>query len=227
LDDPAIPEEYRQPFISRRRARELLRAPVLALSAKTLAEVASPNRMISTNAAFSLLSTKCFTYENANEKDQDLVLIWSFVTVWREREVLSYRLGRYRDDRDMFMSKQSIGLSTLVPSNAQTLFSLDDLGIVDAGVTATRADLDIPEVSSSKGGFDEHAQIEGFLWTSSQPGTSELLAIVKFRCPDWFEPIKRRLALNDLRWLDLSTPPNNIDDFDPWSRSVIENFSLV
>jgi hypothetical protein len=95
---------------------------------------------------------------------------------------------------------------------------MNDFGIVDAGVEATKVDLDIPTVPSV---HIAKAVLSYFIWTSHAPGQDDLLAVITFQCPPWFEPTKRRLALNDLAWLDATCPVNNIDDFDPWSRSVL------
>jgi len=51
---------------------------------------------------------------------------------------------------------------------------------------------------------------------------NDLLAIVRFNCPSWFEPLTRRLAINDLAWMSVSTPVNDIGDFDPWSQVVVQ-----
>ena len=49
-----------------------------------------------------------------------------------------------------------------------------------------------------------------------------LLSVIRFDAPDWFEPYTRRLAINDLRWVDFSIPRNDPVDLDPWSKAVIE-----
>jgi hypothetical protein len=66
------------------------------------------------------------------------------------------------------------------------------------------------------------ASLGYFLWVSDgSTATTDLLAVISFQCPDWFEPVKRRLALNDLTWLDLTKGITNIEDFDPWSKVIL------
>ena len=60
-----------------------------------------------------------------------------------------------------------------------------------------------------------------FLVSHTSEFNDDVLAVIDYKCPAWFEPMRRRLAINDLVWLDLTKPVNNIDDFDPWSRSVL------
>ncbi len=80
---------------------------------------------------------------------------------------------------------------------------------------ATKLDLDIPTIENIK------ASLSYFIWPSQAPGATDLLAVISFECPDWFEPMKRRLALNELAWLNFDTPVNDVEDFDPWSKTVL------
>lgn len=217
LTDDSIPEEFRRPFPARRRLRELVSGPALAIRRDTLRGVAKENTPIKPQKVFDLLNAGRFSYDDPKSKKDDVVFLRSFVCVHRDHSVLTYRIGRYRDDRDSFMSRRSVGFSAFVQIDERTLFNLGDFGIVDSGVRATQIDLDIPQVSNDR--FD--ARLSYFLWRTGQEGAAELLAVIKFECPRWFEPLKRRLALNDLTWLDLSRPVNDIDDFDPWSKMVL------
>lgn len=218
LTDESLPEDFRRPVPTRRRSRELVRGPALAVAQGDLESLANGHAALPPTAIFSLLKSNRYYYEDPREKKDDSVFVRSFVCVYRNTNVLTYRLGRYRDDRDTFMSRRSIGFSTFVHLDEHTLFNFEDYGIVDAGVRATKVDLDIPEVSPPD---EQMAALSYFIWTGEQGTAGDLLAVVRFECPSWFEPVKRRLALNDLRWLDITQPVNNIDDFDPWSRSIL------
>lgn len=218
LHDDSIAEEFRQPFPARRRLRELARGPVLAIDCGALKEAADENTPIRPEKIFELLRTDRYRYTDPKRGSQDLVPVRSFVCVHRDANVLSYRVGRYRDDRDSFMLRRSIGFYTFVHSDEHTLFNVDDFGIVEAGIRASRIDLDIPAANAPE---ESEASLEFFIWSSTVTKTTDLIAVVRFSCPKWFEPTKRRLALNDLSWLDASRPLNNIEDFDPWSRMVL------
>lgn len=219
LSDSSIPEEYRQPFFTRRRTRELLRGPVLVAQLGDLPKL-SHSGVIDPAKFLGLLAKRYDRYDDYKKRHVGSVFVWSFVLVKRENSVLSYRLGRYRDERDAFMSKRSIGFTTLVLENELTLFNIHDMGIIDAGVKAVTIDLNIPSVTSNNRAGDI-ARIGYFLVSHTTNHTQDILAIIDYECPSWFEPLKRRLAINDLAWLDLHQPVNNIDDFDPWSKSVL------
>lgn len=221
LTDTSIPEEFRRPIATRRRARDLRRGNALAIDVNVLKRVARLDEAIEPSTLLNLLKYDCFRYDNPNDRDPRSVFLWSFVCIQRSDQTLTYRVGRYRENRDAFLCRRSIGFSTLVYQEECNLFNYQDCGIIDSGVRATKIDLDIPAVELSLNEERRRANLISFIWTSQTTNVSDLLAIVSFECPHWFEPVKRRLALNDLAWLDTRIPVNNIDDFDPWSRSVL------
>jgi hypothetical protein len=218
LTDQTIPEEFRRPFPARRRFRELVRGPALAIEFEALRAVSKENTPIQPHKIFGLLKEERYRYDDPRNIRDNIVFVRSFVCVYRDDEILTYRIGRYRDDRDNFLSRRSIGFSTFVHLDEHTFFNLDDFGIIDSGIRATKIDLDIPDLP-----FEDqvHAILSCFIWFTSGSGSTDLLAVINFECPSWFEPLKRRLALNDLAWLDACNPVNDVEDFDPWSKSVL------
>jgi hypothetical protein len=229
LNDPTLPTEYRRLHPARRRIRELARGPALAITEDVLRHVLSDDKkLIAAAKVLNLLKKHRHAYLDPKKTD-GAVFIRSFVCVCRGSKILSYRLGRYRDDRDPFLHKRSIGFSTLVHIDEHTLFNVGDMGIVEAGVRAVKIDLDIPPVPPKVAKSSDEAVLRKFVWVSRADGHGDLLAIISYTCPQWFEPVKRRLALNDLVWVD-ANGVNNIDDYDPWSRCVLEahhNFQLL
>jgi hypothetical protein len=219
LADPSLPETYRVPLATRRRVRDLIRGPALAVDRRQLRSLDNNNGRIETGQVLSLLSAGDLRYSDPKHDDGSSVFLWSFVCVVRTDAVLSYRQGRYRESRDAFALRRTIGFSTLVHQDESTLFNLSDYGIVDSGVHATMLDLDIPR-TSHHGENAFRACLKYFLWPASSD-SNDLVAVIEFDCPPWFEPLKRRLAINDLGWLDWASRLNDLDDFDPWSRSVM------
>lgn len=227
LTDPSLPDEFRRPIATRRRMRELMRGPALAISEEYLSRAKKDNGIIEPDYVLNLLNNNNYEYEDPKNSNENLIFIWSFVYVSRNTNILGYRLGRYRDDRDSFKHHRTIGFSTLVHRDERTLFNMDNFGIIESGVKAAKIDLDMPPDSFMKEENSVDATLEKFLWITNSGPNRALLAVINFRCPDWFEPLRRRLSINDLGWLDLSTPPNNIEDFDPWSRCIISVHSQI
>src|SRR5439155_23747389 len=110
-----------------------------------------------------------YRYGDPRKRNTNFVFLRSFVSVCRDRNILSYRVGRYRDDRDTFMSRRSIGFSTFVHLDEHTLFNLGDFGIIDSGVQATKVDLDIPDLPTREGA---KASLKYFIWCTQVTGTT-------------------------------------------------------
>jgi hypothetical protein len=222
LADTSIPEKFRTPIVARRRERELQRGALLSVAVSDLIRAIGNQASFAVGTILKLLRLNRFHYVDARQpRDEADAVVWSFVVVSRKRKVLSYRIGRYRDGRDTFLTKRSIGFFRPVCERDRTLFDLADHGIVSSGVRAASIDLDFPQNVMSDQECRERSQLTCFLFHKTEAQAADLLALIKFDCPDWFEPTKRRLAINDLQWLDLDTPLNYIEDFDPWSRLAL------
>lgn len=219
LTDTSLPEEYRRPIPTRRRFRELVMGPALALDEKALAGF-ERDTPIEPGVILKLLQSDECRYEDPRRRSENSIFFRAFVCVQRGPQVLTYRLGRYRENRDSFMHKRCIGFVSLVHDFEHTLFNTEDFGIVDSGVRATKVDLDIPDVAEWPETENRSGRLSHFIWTFNEGG-GDLLAVICYECPTWFEPTKRRLALNDIRWLDDLSSVNDVNDFDPWSQRVL------
>jgi len=219
LSDPGIPEKFRVPMIARRRRRELLQGRPLAIKREGLPRCS--HDVCPPSAILNPLTSRYLHYlSDLADKNVSDYTIWAFVMVTKGRDVLTYRQGRYREDRDAFLLKRSVGFFTPVIDIDCDLFHDGDHGIVASGLKAVIMDLDLPSRSQNTSEYEEETNIECFIRVDNQD-KSDLLALVRFECPNWFEPLGRRLAINDLSWMDLLRPVNHLADFDPWSQRVL------
>lgn len=85
-----------------------------------------------------------------------------------------------------------------------------------------KIDLDVPDVRNEQGEIDARAKLSHFVLVAG-PYVSDLLAVILFDCPTWFIPMRRRLALNDVGWINDLDTVNNAEDFDPWSQKVLSS----
>ncbi|WP_374577376.1 winged helix-turn-helix domain-containing protein [Phenylobacterium sp.] len=223
LAAPDIPEAYRSPIVARRRQRELKRGAPLAI--RRANAVAAATALRSATDKLRLIIDMCrFHYSDptSNRSDPDELHVWSFVMFMRGSEVLTYRHGRYREGRDTFLKRRSVGFFTPVADNDLDLFDEGDHGIVASGLRAIAFDLDLPHVVFSGRFHNSPTRIEDLVVAEDETGHADLLAVVSMECPPHFEPLTRRLAINDLSWMRLDVPINHIEDFDPWSQEVVQ-----
>lgn len=221
LSDQALPLKYRQPFPARRRTRDLLRGPVLAVADDALKDISFNDADSVGGWLRKVRDRNSFRYADSKDLQSGSVFVWSFAIVFRKNQVLSYRGGRYRDDRDTFANKRTIGFTNVVHYDHRTFFNLDDFGIMESATTAVLTDLDIPTSIDFFDKEENKPRFDSVMFTGGNGSAPVCLAIVYLSCPDWYEPTSRRLSLNDLEWLDITKPPNHIEDFDPWSRIAL------
>jgi hypothetical protein len=223
LDDPTIPLKFRTPITARRRKRQLPYRNALAFKSCQIKSIQIDTETVSKNCVMNLLENSRFHYAKSSvHRQEDEVIMWSFVVVMREFKVLTYRHGHYREDRDGFLNRRSVGFFTPVVDSDRTLFDFDNHGIISSGVRALAIDLDITQ-SDFFGNAMNAAHIVDFIIARNDKLRADLLALIRFDAPEWFEPWCRRLAINDLRWQDLRLPWNQIEDFDSWSQIVIQH----
>ncbi|MBP1299810.1 hypothetical protein [Bradyrhizobium elkanii] len=220
--DPAIPAEDRTPIVARRRRRELAYHQALAFDRDSTAQLCRGS-VVDPSDVLRLLQAQRQHYAlSSRHRAPDDVLVWSFVLVLRSNHILTYRHGRYREDRDNFLQKRSIGFFCPVVHDDLTLFDQADHGIVASGVRALTVDLNLaPDPHLSR-----EAQLKGFI-CAKEDNPPNLLGIITFQAPEWLEPFTRRLAINDLAWHDLQVQVNHYEDFDPWSRLILENIAGI
>lgn len=218
IQDTSLPEEFRTPIAARRRTRDLLASPALAISSDILRGALDGREIVDAPTLYDSAPFDAWTYVDPKNVPDDAVLVWSAAVVVRGKSVLSYRTGRYRDDRDTFANKQTISFVSLVSDSALSLFSPDDLGIQESALRAAVTDLDIPLRTTEEDSLQIESKLKFFAKGQDFSFEKAIVAMVLIYCPQWFEPVRRRLSLNDLRWIDLRSLPNNIEDYDPWSQ---------
>ena len=192
--DLRIPDKYRHEFISRRRKRELLKGLALAIDKRDLAHQNGRNNTVDAENVITLLTNQRYNYEDPRNANPNSVFIWSFVVVTRDNSVLSYRLGRYRDDTDNFVHKRTIGISSIVQEKDRDLFNLENFGMLQSGYTATAIDLDIPIREGPIQLFGELSALCCFLWPRGTRRSSRIAALIRYECPEWYEPTRRHLG---------------------------------
>jgi HB1, ASXL, restriction endonuclease HTH domain len=223
--DPNIPEKFKERFPARRRTRDLQKEAPLAISRSFLTSWQKNGVKLKFDHLFRAAEDENavkYLFEIDYEK---FATVWTFSLVRRKNSVLSYRVGRYRDDREAFVNKRTIGFSGALTINNHSLFSIEDYGASDSALNVLLLDLDL---SPQAFGGDTPSKPEPVcaFETNSDDGKAVLLLIYEWGCPEWFEPTSRRLSLNEPCWLDLTVPTNNLDDFEPWSKAAFSD-SLV
>lgn len=222
LEDEAIPAEHRKPIIAKRRRRELKRKDVVLIPRKKVPRRRGGSGEILIEDMATILKSHDVIYAtDYNVLIDNYLPLVSFMVVMKGHLALSYRLGHYRESRDSFEKKRSIGFTTPVTRYDNSLFDHTDHGAVRAGVAAMATDLDL-RWADSRGPLEDAAELLTYIQHDEMPSGAVILAVIRFEAWEGFEPFTKRLAINDLAWVDIGMRFNDFDDFDPWSKHIIE-----
>jgi len=220
INDPDIPADLRQPIVARRRQRELPQRRSLALDHNSLSNCFSDGDVMQNSAVLKLIEDGNYHYaSSASDRSKTDVIVWSFILVLRDGHILTHRQGAYRERRDAFQHRRTIGFYAPIVDSDLNLFDRADHGIVESGIRTLAADLDLygPEMYRI---MSEGTKLKSFVCAVNH-SILDVLSVVGFTCPEWLDPTSKRLAINNLEWLDLSVPINHVEDFDPWSQAVM------
>lgn len=217
--DPEVPNDFKDPFHARRRTRDLMKSAALAIS-KTYVDSCEFSNIEWVD--FLREASKCgaFQYVDARHITDDFYLVWAFSIIRKNSHVLSYRIGRYRDNSDAFRNKRSIGFADVVSYSDATLFC-DDLGVTERGLSVVLEDLDLSRsvFNSARQATTPHVLFS--MSTLDHASHPAILFVMEWDCPEWFEPTSRRLSLNEVSWIDATRMPNDLGDFEPWSSVAL------
>lgn len=217
-DSATLTPKQRHGIEARPRYRELNNHPVLAVPFNIL-----PKNLEYFDASVidKFFQASDLRFKRLKDLGEVEAPFWTFVIVKKEDSVLTYRHGRYREDRDGFLNQRSIGFKSLFAEKDKTFLDTNDHGVVVSGLASTLADLGVPPRRFDLESEKSNAAIEFLTVFEGQDFKKEVICVVTYDCPDWLQPLKRRLAINDLSWLSFAHNPNHLDDFDDWSKKIL------
>lgn len=219
LDDDDIPAEWKNRFPARRRTRDLTRDNTLAVKRSFLDRWRKTRE--DAHVFFQAAEAEgAVAYMHPKEmREAGYCATWTFAMVVKDGCTLAYRVGRYRDNRDNYAKRRSIGFRGPLTIDDVTLFSRDGLGAEDSAIDVLIGDLDL-SYASFRGRGKRRPKIEHVMVMDSDQAF-DVVIVLTWHCPTWFEPTTRRMSLNDPHWLSKSIMHNNLDDFEPWSCRIL------
>lgn len=155
---------------------------------------------------------------------QNFVPVWSVVYVTRRGQLLSYEHRRQKIGSERVYRRKALGFPAPVHDDDQTLFDLNNHGVVNRGITTLSMHIGTEKIALSSR-QEPIAQVMGFSLVGGRGGPL-LLGIVRYEADDWFEGHARSLSVRDLRWIDAEAPLG-IDRLDLYSRAVLDHLSTA
>ena len=145
--------------------------------------------------------------------------------VRRNDWILAYRIGTYRDDRDAFANRKSIGLPCTLSFDDISLFSSGSFGVEECAISVLAQHLDL-SYSAFQDQDSSVLKIDSVMIVDNADATLDVVIVLVWDCPEWFEPISNRLSLNDPYWLCTSMSYGDSTEFEPWSAKILSDWSV-
>jgi hypothetical protein len=179
--DPSIPDKFKDPFHARRRTRDLGKVFALAFDKNYVLCRKSFEACSWRDLLKAADRDGALKHIDSRAVDENLMFVWAFSIVRRKDKLLSYRIGQYRDSRDTFINRRSIGFAEIVGYDDSSLFS-DDMGVAECGLSAVLSDLDL-----SKSAFPNEViqpSVSFAIIAGNRVAEPVVLFVMEWQCPE-------------------------------------------
>ncbi|RYG99133.1 MAG: hypothetical protein EON58_04970 [Alphaproteobacteria bacterium] len=220
LAEPDIAAAYKRVYLAPPRRKELRRDWVLCLKQSA---IDSARSVISASEFQQLVATNGFEYASHSRvgSGDGVVAVRSFVMVFRENEILTYRVGKFTAGSDMLRRPRSIGVGGNVYAGDSDLFDRW-LGAVSNGIQELCYGIGLSRRLAEEARYTGGIRpILGVLSQPAEGGAKSFSLVMIYECPDEFAPSAGALSVNDLRWATPTQMSNDLSDFDPLSEQLL------
>lgn len=222
VDDETIVERDRTEYFAPPRRKELGRSAILFIEMPTT-RPSLPDQGIPASTIVRTLRNGHYGYRSYAEiaADPALAAVHSFVVVYRDNKVLSFRSGKFFPTTDPIYGKRSVGIGGTVFADDVDMLFESFYGIVSNGIAELCYGVGLPRRLAERARYSNEVRPWiGFHHRKCAEQAAVLHVVMGYRCPDDFTPTKAALSLNDIRWVDAANPGNNLDDYDATSRKL-------
>ena len=223
INDPSVPEAFKQQYYAPPRRKELRRERVLCfdqLGGVALSASTPFVDMAQLHVEFAEGRYR-FTTPAELAKNPTAAAVHSFVLVFDGDMVLSYRSGKFSLETDPIRGMRSIGLGGAVYASDPDMLFDDVYGIVASGINELGYGIGLTKEFSERARYGaEVTPCLGVLLPRASNRPAVVHVILAYECPPDFLPSKAALSVNDLRWVDIRNPANTLDGFDETSRQL-------
>jgi len=150
----------------------------------------------------------------------------TYTIIQHNSSILSFSRGRYNRAASFLRGARCIGFGGHVTDGDYSLFSLGDRGIRANAAREISEELYLP--SGRPQINPDSLQLLGMLNDdSSDVGVRHVAIVLRYWVDDirkWRNPSRGESSINQIKWIDTSTAPINLSDFEYWSQLCIRSF---
>jgi len=226
---PETPDAFREVYLAPPRRKELKRDDVFSVRVSDIgAEAHSAQIPLLTLNKVLKAGNYAYRPYARLKTAQGYAVVHSFVVVFKNNQVLSFRCGKFFPQSDPLYGRRSIGIGGAVIQDDVDLLYESMSGIIENGITELGYGIGLPQRMAEAARYgNELKPYLGFLLDDIEGAPTVLHVVLGYRCPNEFEPSKAALSVNDLRWVDANNPGNDLQDYDPTSKRLFEGRHVV
>jgi predicted NUDIX family phosphoesterase len=224
--DPALPEEYKRVHLGHLRSKAIRKENVLVAPRSLLQRVVYGDFVPYDEARFKdLYQSICRFMDRAKaEQDDSVKQFVTFTLVFHESKILSYRRGKFTTTSETLKGQQSVGFGGHVNDKDFSLFTMGGDAFRANAARELREELFLDDIYAKLSETIGRTKLLGYVNVdSSRDAEHHIAVLVGFQHATASLPRKGELSINQLKWLDLGQPQNDLSDFDLWSAMILRN----
>jgi predicted NUDIX family phosphoesterase len=225
-NEPGIPDQYRKVHIGHLRSKTIRKENVLVAPRDELERRVHGQYVHFDESDFAeMYRTICRFADRRKVEDDDSVKQFvTFTLVIRGSRILIYRRGNFTTASARLRGQLSIGFGGHVNDQDFNLFSRGSDAFRANATRELQEELFLDEYYRESIEAMERARVLGYVNVDDSPDAEHHIAVlIAFAHKDDSVPKKGELSINQLEWLDLSIPLNDLSDFDLWSGMILRN----
>jgi predicted NUDIX family phosphoesterase len=220
------PKAFTKVYRGHLRSKAIRKENVLVAPRKGLAEHIFGEYVPYNEANFQrLYSELCFfTDRERAERNDDIKQFVTFTLVFHGRKLLTYRRGKFTTTSDALKGQRSVGFGGHVNDHDFDLFNRGGDAFRANAARELKEELFLDEVYREQKEAMDRSRILGYVNVDDSADAEHHIAVlVSFEHAEAELPKKGELSINQLSWLDLDRPLNDLSDFDLWSEMILRN----
>lgn len=223
---PDTQEDYKRVHIGHLRSKSIRKENVLVAPRQQLADIIHGEYVPYDEAIFeNMYKTMCrFADRRKAELDDSVKQFVTFTLVFHKKNILIYRRGKFTTTSDQLRGQLSVGFGGHVNDTDFDLFSRGGDAFRANAARELKEELFLDEVYRERYDAMERASVLGYVNVDDSVDAEHHIAVlIAFKHKSSTLPKKGELSINQLSWLDLTTPLNDLTEFDLWSGMILRN----
>lgn len=173
----------------------------------------------------SLFNNYCEFVDRSNaEINHSIKQFVTFALVFSEGRILTYRRGKFTTTSDKLKGQLTVGFGGHVNDTDFNLFHYGGEALKANAARELREELFLDDIYDDFYSTVKRTRILGYVNVDGDFDAEHHIAVlVAFNHASAELPKKGELSINQLSWLDLNEPIARIDQFDYWSKIILDN----